>query len=120
MHTNELNRRSFLEKSLLATAGAGAVLATSQCKKMPRETIVLDSQPEPIIPVKLGTNEKLKVGVLGCGNRSKGHISAMNVHDRIEIAALCDILPEMLEEKKKLVKNGTPRLYTDYQEMSIY
>jgi predicted dehydrogenase len=66
----------------------------------------------------LSSGEKLRIAVLGCGNRSRAHIQAVNhLAEHMEIAALCDLLPEKLEEKKNLVKSGNPRSYTDYREM---
>lgn len=108
MESLEVSRRSFLEKSLLTATGAGLALATAKCAAQPESSI---------IPTVLGSGEKLKIGIVGCGNFSQAHIRAMNEHEHIEIAALCDILPEMLEQKKKQVKRGTPRLFTDMDEM---
>jgi predicted dehydrogenase len=70
------------------------------------------------VPVELAPGEKLRVGVLGCGNRSKALIAAVNHYgDKTEIRSLCDVLPEMLEEKRQLVKTGSPKLYRDYERM---
>jgi len=109
MKNGEISRRSFLEKSVIGTAGAGlgagALAAGSPTQK-------------PIIPVKLAPGEKLRIAIFGCGNRSRAHIDAINHYgDRMEISAMCDILPEMLEEKSKLVTAGKPRLYRDYEKM---
>jgi len=110
MTHKRLSRRSFIETSVLgATVGTGIGTVS---------TVNSAVQEKQIIPVKLGSNEKLKIAILGCGNRSRTHIEAVNYyHDRMEIIAMCDILPEMLEEKQKLVKAGKPRLYTDYEKM---
>jgi len=70
-----------------------------------------------IEPVKLAPGEKLRVAILGCGNRSQAHLASLASVDNIEVAALCDIVPGKMEERAKLVKNGTPRRFTDYQKM---
>jgi hypothetical protein len=45
--------------------------------------------------VKLAEGEKLRVAIFGCGNRSAAYIAAINHYaGRMEIVALCDILPE--------------------------
>lgn len=108
MSFQDVTRRSFLETSLLATAGAGLALTAANCTGKPQSAVT---------PVVLGDGEKLKVGIIGCGNRSQSHIRAMNAHDRIEIAALCDILPEMMEQKKQQIEGPEPALYTDWNEM---
>jgi len=105
----EQTRRSFLEKSLVASAGIG-VGSTGRASK--------GSPQSSAIPVRLSAGQKLQIAILGCGNRSRAHIAAINSYaEHMEVAALCDILPEMLEEKRKLVKAGKPRLYTDYERM---
>jgi len=102
-------RRSFLRSGLIASAGAG-LAGTYGASKAEAQT--------SIVPVKLAAGQKFRIAVLGCGNRSRAHIASINRYaDTMEVAALCDILPEMLEEKKKLVRAGKPQLYTDYAKM---
>lgn len=105
----KLTRRSFIERGMMASTGIGlAGLASSAAAQA----------KAPFKPVRLDKNEKLRLAILGCGNRSPAHIGAANQYgDDYEIVALCDVLPEKLEEKKKLVNTGQPRLYTDYQKM---
>lgn len=109
MGNGDVTRRSFLEKSMAASAGIG--LAS-------QALVGAADAADDVKAVRLGEGEKLRVGILGCGNRSKAHISAINHYENLmEVGALCDILPEMLEEKKGLVKGGAPRLFTDYEKM---
>jgi predicted dehydrogenase len=109
MSSGEQTRRSFLEKSLAVSAGVGLASACRASEGSPQASVAA---------VKLGAGEKLRIAILGCGNRSQAHIDAINHYpDRMEVAALCDILPEKLQEKKKMVKSGEPRLYTDYAKM---
>jgi len=104
-----LTRRSFLEKGLVASAGLGLPAAGLAAGA---------AAAAPTAAVHLGDGEKLRVAILGCGNRSPAHIQAVNRYaEHMDVAALCDILPEMLEEKRALVESGTPRLYTDYEKM---
>lgn len=110
MSGKSLTRRSFLESNVMATAGVG--LAGGHLKGAAAVAA------ESIIPTRLERGEKLRVAILGCGNRSKNHIRAVNHYgDQFEVHALCDILPEMLEEKKQLVESGAPKLFRDYQKM---
>ncbi|MBN1489974.1 MAG: Gfo/Idh/MocA family oxidoreductase [Phycisphaerae bacterium] len=109
MSYEEQTRRSFLVRSVLASAGLG--LASRICKGA-------DAPQTFISAASLKPGEKLRIGILGCGNRSQAHIQAVNhLAEHMEVAALCDILPEKLEEKKKMVKSGEPRLYTDSTKM---
>jgi len=107
--TDKLSRRAFLEHGLAVSAGIGLTSAA---------TAAAAQEKAPLKVVRLDKNEKLRLAILGCGNRSPAHIGAANRYaDDYEIVALCDVLPEKLEEKKKLVTTGEPRLYTDYEKM---
>ncbi len=97
---------SISRRALLETAGAGVVAAALSPAAAPA-----------IEPVKLGPNEKLRVGILGCGNRSEAHLASLNSVDNIEVAAFCDILPEKMEKNGKLLKKGTPQRFTKWEEM---
>ncbi len=109
MHLGELTRRSFLEKGLIVSAGVGIAAQAGSG--------VL-AQQASVVPVELGAGQKLRIAILGCGNRSRAHITAINQCAQVmEVAALCDILPEMLEEKQKLVRGGKPRMFMDYEKM---
>jgi predicted dehydrogenase len=108
MDDDFISRRRLLEKTMLPAAGLGLAAASVPSAAMAGQAIE---------PVTLGPGEKLRVGILGCGNRSRAHISSLNTIDHIEIAALCDIIPEKMEEKSQLIKAGKPRRFTDYHEM---
>jgi len=96
-----------LEKSLVATA-AGAALSASAGYAKP--TAAID-------PVKLGPGQRLRIAILGCGARGMKHIQAINGYDNMEIVALCDIIPEKMDEKATAVLRGNPGKYIDYREM---
>ena len=58
-----------------------------------------------------------RVGVIGCGGISGSHIMGIMNSPDLEIGALCDILPEKLEEKKLLCGATDDMCYADYIEM---
>ncbi len=110
MSDEALTRRSFLETNVLLPAGAGLGAVAGIASAAAPDT--------SIIPTRLGPGEKLHIGIIGCGNRSKTHIRAINHYgDQFDLVALCDILPEMLEEKRRLVTSGQPKLYRDFHQM---
>lgn len=55
---------------------------------------------------------KIKIGVVGCGRISKNHFASLEKHaGELELAAVCDINPEVLtEHKEKLQVPGYQRL----------
>ena len=59
--------------------------------------------------------KKIKVGIIGAGAIGSVHAdNYKNVADA-EVIALCDILPDKLEEKA--ARHGIPLKYTDYKEL---
>ena len=99
MSSDRITRRALIDGFSVGAVAATAVQAAA------------------IEPVKLSSGEKLRVAILGCGNRSQAHLASLSSVDNIEVAALCDIVPEKMEERGKLVKWGSPRRFTDYQKM---
>lgn len=61
----------------------------------------------------------MKYALIGCGRISTNHIKAA-VRNNFEIVAVCDILPEKMEEvlkKNELEKDSSINRYCDYKEM---
>ncbi len=61
----------------------------------------------------------MKYVLIGCGRIATNHIKAA-VNNNLEIAAVCDIFPEKMEElliKHELENNRSIKRYTDYTEM---
>ena len=61
----------------------------------------------------------MRYALIGCGRISTNHIAAA-VRNELEIAAVCDLLPERMEEvlsKHGLEKDTGIRRYTDYTEL---
>ncbi len=59
----------------------------------------------------------MKYGLIGCGRISPNHIAAA-LANNLEIVALCDVVPENIEDK--MLKFDLPKsihVYTDYKEM---
>lgn len=61
----------------------------------------------------------MKYALIGCGRIATNHMKAA-VNNELEIAAVCDVLPEKMEAllaKHELEKDETIRRFTDYKEM---
>ena len=61
----------------------------------------------------------MRYALIGCGRISTNHIKAA-VNNELEIVAVCDILPEHMEEvlqKHGLEKDESIHRYTDYEEL---
>ena len=61
--------------------------------------------------------KKFRMGIIGCGGISAGHIRGIMDSPDLEIGALCDILPEKLVEKSELCGATEDMCYENYIEM---
>ncbi|GMW01408.1 MAG: dehydrogenase [Candidatus Hydrogenedentota bacterium] len=91
MNSN-LSRRNFV---MASAAGLTSALASSRA---------------------YGANEKIRIGVIGTGNRGGQIIERAQPHSHAEITALCDVYePHLNEWKEKL--GGTPTTFNDYRAL---
>ena len=58
--------------------------------------------------------KKHRMGIIGCGGISAGHIRGIMNSPDLEVGALCDILPEKLEEKMAMSGATADMCYSDY------
>lgn len=90
-----MNRKGFIRRSSLALAGmaiAGKGLSFTK-------------------PV-----DKLRVGIIGTGDRGTGLASEIDAMDDLVVVAGCDILPFRLDKFRSMVKNDVST-YTDYRKL---
>ena len=105
MDNKIFSRRNFI--GLTGLAGAGLALSDNP---------LMAAQP-------LHTKEtyaagKFKVGIIGCGNRSKTIISRLNDVPELEMTALCDMVPHKMEQRAQLIKTGVkPKFVNSLDEL---
>jgi predicted dehydrogenase len=64
----------------------------------------------------LGSNDRVRLGMIGVGNRGDQLLDALLVHKDCEIAALCDVYEPYLEAAQKKV-GGRATLYHDSRKL---
>jgi predicted dehydrogenase len=63
-----------------------------------------------------GSNERLRLGVIGVGNRGDQLLDAFLVHKDVQVVALCDVYkPYRIAAQKKV--GGKAKLYGDYRKL---
>ncbi len=108
MRSERVSRREFIREGLMAGEAAAITLLGGHA-------VLAGNRPSIDKPSHGGP---YKIGILGCGNRSKAHISALKDVPEIEIAALCDVVPHKMDEKAKLIRKGPElRKYADIEKM---
>ena len=92
--TRTINRRTFSKQA--AALGALAALPASASA--------------------LGSNDRVRLGFIGVGNRGDQLLDAFLVHKDAEVVALCDVYQPYLDAALKKV-GGSPRLHRDYRRL---
>lgn len=63
-------------------------------------------------------DKKIKVGVIGCGDRGKGILSMMqDINDKFLVIAACDILDIRIKETRQLDNSNRFSYYKDYKKL---
>ncbi|MCB9247532.1 MAG: Gfo/Idh/MocA family oxidoreductase [Ignavibacteriales bacterium] len=97
-----MERKEFLIKSTILAAGIGAGIVG--CRK------------ENEIPIPLNDQARIKIGIIGLGDRGSTIIGVLNHSPEFKIIACCDILDFRLERGVKNIKEKVTG-YNDYRKM---
>lgn len=88
------NRRKFIKQSTLSTAGLAfgtEVFSAPYSQKV------------------LGSNDKIRVGFIGLGNRGSQLLNWFMQNDDVEIAAFCDVYEPYISRDRSLVSKNTSK-----------
>lgn len=99
-----MNRRKFIERTALTTAGLGM-------------TSVMSARS---FPGKTAPSDSLNIALIGCRNMGFGILQHHLSNPGVNCVALCDIDDSVLNEKSAEVKkkfNQTPKLYKDFRKV---
>ncbi len=98
--SNELSRRDFIEK----TAAAGAAVAYY----VPASALGAPGSP--------GANEKIQIGLIGCGGMGRGNLKNCAKYDDVAITGACDVWKNRRDMVVAAHKD-TAKPYHDYRKM---
>jgi len=107
MADRRTNRRDFLRRGLAAGAGAGLALSRFTASSYARV---------------IGANERINLGLIGCGGRGRYIIQNMAkpADPNITLVAVCDIWKKRLESypgEAEALWGAKPRAYPDYRKV---
>jgi predicted dehydrogenase len=113
-----MSRRTFLQHAGLITGGmllhnkmvqAFGLSEKENAKAKAGENADVKTRPK---------DEKLKIALIGCGDRGKGLLEVMGqLEDEFEIVAICDVLDFRLDETQKKFPAATWKIYKDYRSI---
>ncbi|MBL7093769.1 Gfo/Idh/MocA family oxidoreductase [candidate division KSB1 bacterium] len=94
--TNQFNRRDFVK---LGTATLGAAFAGMKVSGCAAANKKIGPAPEhPFVSKPL---EKVRIGFVGVGGMGSAHVRNLLRIDKVELKAVCDIVPEKVERIQK-------------------
>ena len=102
---SEISRRNFLKTGIGTTAAGLAALR---------------GFGEIIPPKVLGANDRVRVAVIGLHGRGNDHIHELSGLQNVEIAALCDVYEEILNQRQTQIAGmgrPKPKGYTDVRKL---
>jgi predicted dehydrogenase len=91
-------RRDFLANSARIAGGAGLILNAASWNKV------------------LGANDRMRLGVIGTGNRGGDVMAHFQKEPDVEVVALCDVYDKALNEAKAKTE-GKAKTYGDYRQL---
>ena len=91
-------RRDFMTNSTRGAVGAGLALSASNWKSV------------------LGANDRVRLGVIGTGNRGGDVMSVFQKEPDLEVVALCDCYDKHLMQGLEMTQ-GKAKTYTDYRAL---
>ena len=63
----------------------------------------------------LGANNRIQLGLIGCGGRGRYVMETFTKTDQVEVPAVCDVWPERSELAKKVAVNA--QQFTDHRKL---
>jgi len=102
MSEKKISRREFLRQSAMGAAALG-----------------LSAYGVPAMGSVLGANDRIRIGVIGCGGMGTGHLSRLvdmskNPDEKLQVVAVCDVY-EPRKQRAKAISGG--ELFHDYRKM---
>jgi predicted dehydrogenase len=115
MDKGNLSRRGFLQRSLAGlTVGVGLPLWYA------REVIADDDTTARTLKKRVAANERINVGVIGSGDRSKQLLRDLGRYKDFQVVAVCDVDRNHRDEVAKMMKaryNEDCAKYADFRDL---
>lgn len=119
-----ISRRNFISSGSLGLAGLGMMANAQLRADEPEITVMASPETNPDRDLWEKEGKPIRAGVIGTGWYGKSDVFRLIQcgGEKVEVAALCDVDGQILEEAGRLVaerqaSKKVPNLYRDYREM---
>jgi len=106
MQDDKTNRREFLHRSVAAGTAAGAALSAMTAAGNARA---------------IGANDRIKLGLIGCGGRMGGLVNyAKGADENVTVTAVCDVWQHKRDAWTAQIEKlfgAKPKAYVDYRKL---
>ena len=108
--SQDLSRREFIRSATLAGAGLGVIgaLGTRELLAAP------DRKGKSVMGLKTAPMERVRIGVVGIGNRGSEAVRRLSLLEGVEITSLCDIRPQCVAGGQKTLKAAGKPVAKEY------
>ena len=100
---NDVSRRSFIQRTALGGAGlliATDILSSELAASTPK------SANATMIGVPFEARERVRLGIIGVGGRGTNLLENLLGIEKVEVKAICDLVPEKVAHAQKAVTNA--------------
>src|SRR5437763_9853674 len=99
----DISRRSFMKRT--AVGGAGLVIGT-QILSRDLDARTPKSANATMIGVPFEARERVRLGIIGVGGRGTSLLQDLLAIEKVEVKAICDLVPEKVARAQKAVTNA--------------
>jgi hypothetical protein len=98
--SKDISRRSFIQRTAIGGAGlliATDILSSDLAASSPR------SANASMIDVPFEAKEHVRLGIIGVGGRGTSLLNDLLAIERVEVKAICDLVPDKVARAQKVV-----------------
>jgi len=101
--SKDVSRRSFIQRTAMGGAGlliATDILGSELAASTPK------SANSTMVGVPFGARERVRLGIIGVGGRGSSLLEDLLAIEKVEVKAICDLVPEKVARAQKAVTNA--------------